>query len=192
MRALRGQAGALVGLAGALPAGGGDPAWLIALAERMAGGGAWVEHPATWIVAADFDSGERVAFGAPGAPRATIAEALCASWALPSWMPPVHVGGHRYADGGILSPASADVLAGLGLDEVVVLAPMCSSDPGRPVGLLARGERLMRRQMTRVLEPWSQRWSRRAHLSSGSSPAAVTSPRWARTSWTRGAGRQRW
>ena len=150
--AVRGRAPALAGVTAALPVGTFDAGWLRSLAERMAGDGDWVAHPATWLVAADFDTGARVAFGSPGAPAATLADALCASWALPSWLPPVTIGGRRYADGGILSPASANLVAGCGLDEVVVLAPMASSRPGRPVGVLARGERLVRRRMTRVLD----------------------------------------
>jgi NTE family protein len=152
IRALSGRAPLLAGLTGALPVGRGDPAWLSELARTATGGGAWVAHPCTWLVAADFDTGERVAFGAPGAPPASIEQALRASWALPGWLPPVAIGGRRFVDGGILSPASADLVASLGLDEVVVLAPMASSDPGRPVGLLAAAERLVRRRMTHVLD----------------------------------------
>jgi|SRR5579884_38018 len=152
MRAMRLKAPALAGLVGLLPVVEGDAGWLRELAERLASADGWVEHPATWLVAADADTGERVAFGAPGAPPATLAEAVNASWGLPMWLAPVTIGGRRYIDGGVLSPASADLAAPLGLDELVVLAPMASSRPGRPVGLLARGERLVRRRMTRILD----------------------------------------
>lgn len=151
-KALRGAAPALAGVVAGLPVGRGDASWLRELAGRMASKSGWVEHPATWLVAADFETGERTAFGAPGAPQATLAEAVCASWALPLWLPPVEIAGRRYIDGGVLSPASADLAAGLELEELVVLAPMASSDPGRPVGLLARAERLVRRRMTRLLD----------------------------------------
>jgi len=150
--AVRRKAPALAGVCGLLPRGTYDPGWLIKLAETTGNNAGWLDHPAVWLVAADYDSGDRIAFGAPGAPRATLAQALCASWGLPSWLPPVEVDGHRYVDGGILSPASADLTIGLGLDELVVLAPMASSDPGRPVGLLAAGERVVRRRMTRILD----------------------------------------
>lgn len=142
----------LAGLTGLAPTGAGDPTWLKALAERMTDGKDWVAHPATWLVAADYDSGERVAFGSPGAPFATAAQAVAASWALPSWLPPVRIGSRRFVDGGVLSPASADLVAGLELDEVVVLAPMASSDSPRPRGALPRAECLLRRHMTRVLD----------------------------------------
>ena len=105
-----------------------------------------------WLVACDYDTGERVAFGSPEAPRATAAQAVMASWALPGWLPAVEIGSRRFIDGGVLSPASADLVAALELDEVVVLAPMASSDPGRPHGRLARAECLLRRRMTRVLD----------------------------------------
>jgi NTE family protein len=149
--ALRGQAPPLVGLTAALPVGRGDTARLTALASRMAANG-WVAHPATWLVAMDFDAGQRVAFGASGAPAASLGQALCASWALPGWLPPVAIGTRRYVDGGVLSPASADLVAASGLDEVIVLAPMASSRPGRPIGVIARAERLIRGRMTRILD----------------------------------------
>jgi NTE family protein len=150
--AVRGKAPALAGFCGLLPHGSHDPSWLIKLAQTTGNRDGWLDHPAVWLVAADYDSGERVAFGAPGAPAATLAQAVCASWGLPSWLPAVEVDGRRYVDGGLLSPVSPDLTIGLGLDELVVLAPMASSDPGRPVGALAAGERLIRRRMTKILD----------------------------------------
>ena len=47
----------------------------------------WVSHPATWIVAADAATGERVVLGSPGAPRAGLGEAVAASWAIPPAQP---------------------------------------------------------------------------------------------------------
>jgi NTE family protein len=150
--AVRRKAPGLAGVCGLLPCGTYDPSWLVRLAATTGNHDGWVDHPAVWLVAADYDTGERVAFGAPGAPAATLAQAVCASWGLPSWLPAVEVDGRRYVDGGILSPASADLAIGLDLDELVVLAPMASSDPGRPVGLLAAGERVVRRRMTKILD----------------------------------------
>jgi NTE family protein len=152
VRALRGRAGVLCGLTGLAPAGRRDPGWLVALAQRFTTPEGWLAHPCAWLVAADYETGERVAFGSPGAPAATPEQALRASWGLPGWMAPVHFASRRWADGGIVSPASADLAAPLGLDTVIVLAPMASSDPGRPTGALARGERLVRRVMTRTLD----------------------------------------
>ncbi|MFC7613321.1 patatin-like phospholipase family protein [Actinokineospora soli] len=93
----------LVRLAGLAPAGRGDLGRFAALAARLCPSG-WLPHPAAWLVAVDAGSGERVAFGSPGAPEASVGEALRASWAIPGWMPPVPIGGRVYVDGGAHSP----------------------------------------------------------------------------------------
>lgn len=149
--ALRRDLPPLARLSGLAPAGAGDPAWLADLAATVAPGPGWLPHPAAWLVAMDYSTGGRVAFGSPGAPAATVSEALRASWAVPGWLPPVTVGGRRYVDGGAASTASADLLLPLGLDEVVVLAPMASRDLG-PAGGLSRVERwALRNPMSAVL-----------------------------------------
>jgi len=137
--------------AGLLPIGSGDPAWLDRLAIRLNPGRDWVPHPATWLVAMDYARGTRVAFGSPGAPTATISQALRASWAIPGWFPPVELDGCRYVDGGVASTASVDLAATAALDEVIVLAPMASSVriPGRGA---AAAERLLRNHMSGVLD----------------------------------------
>ncbi|GAA4478607.1 patatin-like phospholipase family protein [Rhodococcus olei] len=141
---LRQGVGPVTALSGLLPRGGGDAGWLHRLAVGVAPGGSWVPHPATWLVAMDYDTGERVAFGSPGAPDASLSQALRASWAIPGWFPPVPVGGRRFVDGGAASTASADLVAPLGLDELVVLAPMASTGPMAGRGA-ARLERLVLR-----------------------------------------------
>ena len=150
-RALAGGVPALTGLSGLLPQGRGDNRRLTALSGLLAPDGPWVRHPATWLVATDFDTGRRTAFGQAHAPRAALADALRASWAVPGWFPPVRIDGRRYADGGITSPTSADLLVPRGLDEVYVIAPMCSASPGPRRGL-GRAEALLRRVMTRRLD----------------------------------------
>ncbi|MDX2785175.1 patatin-like phospholipase family protein, partial [Streptomyces caniscabiei] len=148
---LRGTAPALAGLSGLLPQGRGDARWLAALADSLTPAGQWVPHPATWLVATDFDTGSRTVFGHPDTRPAALRDALRASWAVPGWFPPVRVAGRRYADGGILSTASADLLVPSGLDEVYVVAPMSSRAPGPRRGL-GRAEALLRRVMTRTLD----------------------------------------
>ena len=59
------------------------------------------------------------------------------------------IGGRPYVDGGTLSPTSLDLLAGAGLDEVYVLAPMASFAYDRPRAAMARAERRWRRLVTR-------------------------------------------
>ncbi|MET8163297.1 patatin-like phospholipase family protein [Streptomyces sp. NPDC005329] len=149
-RALAATVPALTGLSGLLPRGRGDAGRLAALAGFLAPDGKWVAHSATWLVATDFDTGRRTPFGHPDTPPVALRDALRASWAVPGWFPPVRIGDRRYADGGISSPTSADLLAPCGLDEVYVVAPMSSLAPGRRSGL-GRVEALLRRVMTRIL-----------------------------------------
>ena len=77
-------------------------------------------------------------------------DAVRASWAIPGWFPTVTIGGRRYADGGIVSPASVDLAAEEGVDEIVVIAPMSSTAPGPRRGF-GRIEGLLRGAMTRTL-----------------------------------------
>lgn len=142
-------------IAGLLPRGRGDATWLEEYGDALAAPDGWTRHPRTWIVAADVATGERVAFGAPGAPPAGLGEAVAASWAIPGWFPPVEIAGRRFLDGGAVSSASADLLASPlldePLDEVVVVAPMTSAG-GAPASGLSRVERLLRSQMTSGLD----------------------------------------
>jgi NTE family protein len=105
------------------------------------------------MVGVDVASGERVAFGSPDAPAVAARDAVRASWAIPGWFPPVSIAGRRFADGGVVSPASADLAltAGLDLDEIVIIAPMASAGPVPPAGPLDRLERLSRRAMSATL-----------------------------------------
>jgi NTE family protein len=138
-------------LAGLLPRGRGDATWLREFGDALSGDDGWVTHQNAWIVAADAASGERVAFGKPGAPAARVGDAVAASWAIPGWFPPVVIGDHTYFDGGSVSSVSADLLLDADLDEVVIVAPMTTEGgvPGRGAN---RVERLLRRQMTRGLD----------------------------------------
>jgi NTE family protein len=117
--------------------------------DRLSGGAPWPRRPRTWIMAMDFDLGRRVAFGAPGAPRTTLADAVIASCAVPWLFAPVPIAGRRYVDGGICSTASADLLAGEGLDEVTVLAPL-ALEGRHPAGWhpLVRANRWLRARTT--------------------------------------------
>jgi NTE family protein len=53
-----------------------------------------------------------------------MAEAVAASCAIPAYFQPVVIGGKRYVDGGSHSVTNADLLAGAGLDLVLVSCPM--------------------------------------------------------------------
>jgi NTE family protein len=173
------QVRAIVALAGALPGGRGtldpvrrlvaevaDARGLGAGSLRPTGGGtagsgaagsgvaavgggatAWPEQPRTWIAATDYRSGRRVLFGRDR--RVPLPDAVVASCAIPAWYPPAVIDGRPYIDGGAVSNASVDVLGGLDLDEVYVLAPMASVDADRPRSPVSRIERAIRRAITR-------------------------------------------
>jgi NTE family protein len=136
-------------LSALLPVGRGSLDDLGSLIEAIAPGGTWSLHPGVRIVAMDYETGRRVPFGRPGEPPASLVEAVMASCAIPGWYSPVVIGGHRYVDGGTCSPTSVDLLAGLGLDEVYVVAPLVTLRPDRPRSLVAKMERRWRALMTR-------------------------------------------
>jgi NTE family protein len=143
-----------VGVSAWLPRGRARHEALRATAEalqRLAGqptDTSWADGR-TWIVAVDYDSGQRVIFGRDGAPPATLPDAVVASCSIPGWYAPVPIDGHRYVDGGIWSATSLGALAGTGLSEVYVLAPMASEVPDHPDKRAERLERRLRRRITR-------------------------------------------
>jgi len=110
----------------------------------------WVDG-ATWIVAVDYDSGQRVVFGRPGAPPAALPDAVVASCSIPGWYRPARIGGRRYVDGGVRSLTSLSLMADAGVDQVHVLAPMASTSPGAARGPHERLERVVRGLATNSL-----------------------------------------
>jgi NTE family protein len=91
----------------------------------------WAPHPNLWIMACDYTSGRRVAFGREDAPEADLAEAVAASCAIPGFYRASTIGGRRYVDGGVYSASNLDVLRSAGLDVVICLNPSSSLDRGR-------------------------------------------------------------
>jgi len=110
----------------------------------------WVDGR-TWIAAMNYDTGRRVLFGQPGAPPATLTDAVVASCSIPGWYTPAVIGGRRYVDGGVRSATSLGVLRGADVDEVYVLAPMASTEPDHPLRPDLRLERRLRQLITRAL-----------------------------------------
>lgn len=149
---LRGEIAPFTAFTGLLPRGTADMRPFMKLIDSVVPAGQWAPHANTWIVGVDVDSGARVAFGREDAPQMPLDLAVCASYGVPGWCPPVEWQGRRYLDGGIASPASADLLLDRELDEVVIVAPMASSEPDRPRSPLARIERRVRRHMTAILD----------------------------------------
>lgn len=135
-------------LSALLPEGRGSLESVGALVRHVVPSG-WVERDSLQIVAMDFESGRRVPFGRRGEPDADLADAVMASCAIPGWYHPVLIGDRRYVDGGACSSTSVDLLAHLGLDEVIVLAPSVSFAMDSPTSLLSRLERQWRVRVTR-------------------------------------------
>ena len=86
---------------------------------------------------------------------------MAASCAVPGYFEPVVIGDERYVDGGAYSVHSLELVAGLGLDLVVVSAPLSTTDlvardPGNLLRVpvrrrLDREADAVRRNGTRVL-----------------------------------------
>ncbi|MCW2679840.1 MAG: hypothetical protein JWM62_1241 [Frankiales bacterium] len=138
-------------LSAVLPQGRGSLAPIGTLVDAVCPKGAWAGHPQTWVVAMDYDSGRRVAFGRDGAPHSSLRDAVMASCAIPGWYAPVPIGGRRYVDGGACSPTSLDLVLPLELDEVVVLSPMTSLEYDSPTTVAGKLERRFRRIVTKRL-----------------------------------------
>jgi NTE family protein len=85
------------------------------------------------IATVDRRSGARVIFGAPGAPDATVADAVLASCAVPWLFAPVTIDGREYVDGGVWSPVNLDAAPGGRGAHVLCLAPTAGGGPLRPV-----------------------------------------------------------
>ncbi len=135
---------------GLLPQGRADMSAFKALIDRAVPN-QWSDHPATWLMAADAATGERVALGRDITDM-PMRDAVCASYGMPAWCPPVHWQGRTYLDGGICSPTSADQLLGTDVTEAIVLAPMASRCPDNPLHPFSRIERRVRRYMTAIVD----------------------------------------
>lgn len=90
----------------------------------------WPNKP-TVLVAYDIERRERVPFGTEAAPEIALARAVAASSAVPLVYEPVHIGDRWYADGGLASGTSADLLLAHRepLDLALILAPFAATEP---------------------------------------------------------------
>jgi predicted acylesterase/phospholipase RssA len=77
-----------------------------------------------YIVAAELDTGESVAFGAPGIDHVPISRAVQASSALPGLFPPVDIGGHFFVDGALRKTLHASVALAHGVDLLLCVNPL--------------------------------------------------------------------
>lgn len=96
------------------------------------------------VVTVDRATGRRVVFGAPGAPPASVADAVTASCSIPWVFRPVRIGGREYVDGGVWSMTNLDVaFVGRG-SEVLCLSVVSGLPVGlrSPLGALRAGARV--------------------------------------------------
>jgi NTE family protein len=137
-------------LAGWLPQGLISSEPLKDTIRRVAGDG-WPPHPNLWIVACDYETGRRVAFGRGNTPPASLADAVAASCAIPGFYRPVEISGRRYVDGGVASTSNLDLLANKGLDLVICLNPTSSLHTPQPQTLGERAAGALRQASGRRL-----------------------------------------
>lgn len=78
------------------------------------------------VVAVERRNGRRVVFGSPGAPDATVDQAVQASCSVPLMFSPTVIDGVEYVDGGVWSLTNADVAPAARGAQVLVLAPTAS------------------------------------------------------------------
>jgi NTE family protein len=113
------------------------------IAERLAGP-QWPDRKLQ-VTAVDAGTGELAVFDA--ASGVSLVDAVGASCAVPGVWPPVTIGGRRFIDGGMRSPANADLAAGYA--RVVVVAPIGrgltrgGSVRRQAEGLIASGARVV-------------------------------------------------
>lgn len=95
------------------------------------------------ISAVEVERGRRVMFGANGAPAAAVADAVCASCAIPGVFRPLVLDGRSYVDGGVWSPTNMDRAPARRGTSVLCLNPTGSMRPSRgmpfgAIGLVSR------------------------------------------------------
>jgi NTE family protein len=100
------------------------------------------------ITAVDAGSGQRVAFDR--AAGVDLVDAVAASCAVPGVWPPVPIGGRLFIDGGVSSPANADLAASAG--RVMILAPLVRGF-GPITGVAAQATELRRHAQVVVVQP---------------------------------------
>jgi len=153
-----GELSALTGWTGILPQGRFDMTPFIKLIDRVkqteGNNKGWLNHENCWLVCVDTESGDRVVFGRNKQRQSGVdlSQAVCASYGVPGWCPPVEIAGRTYIDGGVVSPCSADLLIGSDIDEVIMLVPMASTNPDRPWSWLKKIERKVRKGMTAIVD----------------------------------------
>jgi len=88
------------------------------------------------VTATDLDTSEVVVFG-DGGEDAPLQDAILASCALPPWYPPVTIGEHRLADGGLRGVLPLSIAARFEADLVVAMDAGPGADAAPASGRLA-------------------------------------------------------
>lgn len=154
----QGEVGSLTGWVGILPQGGFNMEPFIKLIDRVkiteGENSGWVNHPNCWLVAVDDQTGKRKALGrdSDSINKVDLSQAVCASYGVPGWCPPVSINGNTYIDGGVVSPCSADLLVDTDIDEVIMLVPMAATTPDQPWSWFKKIERKVRKGMTAIVD----------------------------------------
>lgn len=154
----RGELNSLTGWVGLLPQGGFDMNPFVKLIDRVKSrdgvAKGWVDHDNCWLVSVDNESGERKAFGRDKdeLKNVDLSQAVCASYGVPGWCPPVTINNRTYIDGGVVSPCSADLLVDTDIDEVIMLVPMACANPDNPWSWFKKIERKVRKSMTEIVD----------------------------------------
>jgi NTE family protein len=142
----------LAALAGLLPAGS-VPTAPIGDRIRTLMDGHWPDRP-LWICALRLRDGVRVVFGRDDVDAPDVGTAVEASSAIPGYLQPVEIKGETFVDGGAHSPSNADVVAGLGLDVVVVIstmsAPWTALRPSPRIGSRALASWVLEREVRAI------------------------------------------
>jgi NTE family protein len=137
--------GLLVG--GLAPRGRMDSLRIAARIDGVFDGVRWPEQP-LWVCAVRVRDGRLRVFGRDES-EATVGQAVAASSAVPGMLAPVSVDGDDHVDGAVHSPTNLDLVAGLGFDRVVVVAPMAGGLDWRDPVRSYHG-RLLRREAAAV------------------------------------------
>jgi NTE family protein len=139
-------------LAGLLPAGR-VPTEPIGDRIRTLFGNQWPRE-SLWICALRLRDGQRVVFGRDDVDVPDVGVAVEASCAIPGYLQPVAIGAETYVDGGAHSPSNADVVAGIGLDLVVVIstmsAPWTALRPSPNIGTRALASWVLEREVRSI------------------------------------------
>ena len=139
-------------LAGLLPRGGVDTT-VLGDRIRLLTTQRWPDRP-TWICATRLRDGKRVVFGRDDVEVPDLGTAVQASSAVPGYFTPVRIGTKDYVDGGLFSPTSAELVARLGYDLVIVVSPMSAVPDALDLspGSIARGfsARTLAREVGRI------------------------------------------